>query len=399
MISFIFLKIKNTFENKDFFCMRILLVGEYSRLHNSLKEGLIELGHHVTIIGKGDGFKKYPVDHSLEATYIPSSTLLTKIRHAIHRISGFDIHSIETLYQFYKKRSFFKNYDVVQLINEYPFETHPILEKLLLQFIFKHNATVFLSACGEDYLSVSYLLQHHSQYHILTPYLNDSNLKNTYQYSLKYTKPSFKRLHHFVFKHIKGVIPTDMDYVPPLKGHPLARPLIPNAINTATIDFIPNNIKEKIVIFHGINTANIPKKGNDFFTEALSRIQKKYSDHIEVIVAQSLPYAQYIKAYKSAHILLDQVYSYDQGYNALEAMAMGKVVFTGAEDCFISHFDLNETVAINATPDVDTIYQQLEWLILHPEEIVQIGKNARAFIEREHHYITIAQRYITTWTS
>jgi DNA-binding response OmpR family regulator len=39
--------------------MKILLVGEYSRLHNSLKEGLNELGHQVTIIATGDHFKNY----------------------------------------------------------------------------------------------------------------------------------------------------------------------------------------------------------------------------------------------------------------------------------------------------------------------------------------------------
>ena len=37
--------------------MKILLVGEYSRLHNSLKEGLEKLGHDVTLVGKQDGFK------------------------------------------------------------------------------------------------------------------------------------------------------------------------------------------------------------------------------------------------------------------------------------------------------------------------------------------------------
>jgi hypothetical protein len=42
--------------------MKILLVGEYSRLHNSLKEGLAALGHTATIVGTGDDFKKYPVD-------------------------------------------------------------------------------------------------------------------------------------------------------------------------------------------------------------------------------------------------------------------------------------------------------------------------------------------------
>ena len=47
--------------------MKILLLGEYSRLHNSLKEGLVALGHEVTIVGCGDKFKKFPVDYSIYA--------------------------------------------------------------------------------------------------------------------------------------------------------------------------------------------------------------------------------------------------------------------------------------------------------------------------------------------
>ena len=45
--------------------MKILLIGEYSRLHNSLKEGLEKLGNEVTILGFKDGFKDYPVDFPL----------------------------------------------------------------------------------------------------------------------------------------------------------------------------------------------------------------------------------------------------------------------------------------------------------------------------------------------
>jgi len=45
--------------------MNILLIGEYSRLHNSLKEGLQELGHNVVILGFKDGFKDFPVDFPL----------------------------------------------------------------------------------------------------------------------------------------------------------------------------------------------------------------------------------------------------------------------------------------------------------------------------------------------
>ena len=52
--------------------MKILLVGEFSRLHNSLKEGLLTLGHEVILVNNGDGFKNYPADISIRANFFKS---------------------------------------------------------------------------------------------------------------------------------------------------------------------------------------------------------------------------------------------------------------------------------------------------------------------------------------
>jgi len=49
--------------------MRILLVGEYSRLHNSLKEGLVKIGHDVFLLSRGDGFKNTQVIIVSEMSY------------------------------------------------------------------------------------------------------------------------------------------------------------------------------------------------------------------------------------------------------------------------------------------------------------------------------------------
>ena len=42
--------------------MKILLLGEYSNLHNSLKQALTNMGHEVLLVCNGDGFKKYETD-------------------------------------------------------------------------------------------------------------------------------------------------------------------------------------------------------------------------------------------------------------------------------------------------------------------------------------------------
>ncbi|MEY2922393.1 MAG: hypothetical protein RL108_1015, partial [Bacteroidota bacterium] len=49
--------------------MKILLLGEFSGLHNNLKDGLIDLGHEVVIASAQDGFKKIPVDINFESNY------------------------------------------------------------------------------------------------------------------------------------------------------------------------------------------------------------------------------------------------------------------------------------------------------------------------------------------
>jgi hypothetical protein len=61
-----------------------------------------------------------------------------------------------------------------------------------------------------------------------------------------------------------------------------------------------------------------------------------------------------------------------------EAMAKGKVSFTGAEQQFIDHYKLSAKVVINAIADVDYLVNELSLLIENPNEIIAIGK-ARAY--------------------
>ena len=79
-------------------------------------------------------------------------------------------------------------------------------------------------------------------------------------------------------------------------------------------------------------------------------------------------------------------------------MAKGKVVFTGAEQEWLDHYNLEEdTVAVNALPDVNYLVNKLEWLIENPDQINKISKNARQFIETHHDYKEVAKQYLATW--
>ena len=49
--------------------MKILLIGEYNRSHNFLKQGLQNLGHQATVVGLTDGFKKVDVDIEIKKDF------------------------------------------------------------------------------------------------------------------------------------------------------------------------------------------------------------------------------------------------------------------------------------------------------------------------------------------
>jgi hypothetical protein len=378
--------------------MRILLIGEYSNFHTSLKTGLQNLGHEVLLAGKKDGFKAYPMELDLDPVFF-SKKPFSYFRHLIYNFFSLDIGALETVLYFFINRSKFKNYDVVQLINEYPVKASPTFDRWILNYIFKHNKKVILSACGDDLTYIEFLLNSKLDYHILTPYLLDSSLKHHFRHSLKYLSPSHKRLSQFVIKNCLAIIPADVDYVMAYSNHPKAQPLIPFPINVEHHIYTPLKLGETIKIFHGINRINYHKKGNSIFEKALSSIKTKYGSKVEIITVENVPYSHYINLYNQAHIILDQVYSYDHGYNALEAMAKGKVVFSGFTNEFYNHYglDSNNAIGLNTSPDAGQLVENLSFLIDNPEELIKISQNARAYVEQWHDMKKIAQNYIQAW--
>lgn len=377
--------------------MKILLVGEYNASHFTLKEGLTHLGHEVTVVGFGDGFKNRKVDVKFKRPY--DNGVRQFVRRVLYKLFKIDLNSSSIKKQFYSQQQLFQGNDIVQLINENAFGTLPNIEQELLQFIFQHNKNVFLLSCGTDHLSVKYAMDEKFRYSIATPYLEKRGTEADFLHMTQYIRPAYEALHNFIAKNVKGIIASDLDYHIPLEGHPKYLGMVPNPVNLNHFNYIAPEITDKVVIFHGINNSNYYKKGNDIFEAALALVSKTHSDKIEITTVRSVPYAEYIQLFDGCHILLDQVFAYDQGFNALEAMAKGKVVFTGAEQEFLDYYNLEEDeVAINALPDAQAIANKLIWLIDNPDKIVAIAKNARAFIEKEHNHILASQRYFEKWT-
>ena len=78
--------------------MKILLIGEYSNLHNSLKQGLQKNGFEVVLLGTGDGFKNFDSDILVKSSLFETK-FLKVIAKIIDRLIGVSLNEIEIFHQ------------------------------------------------------------------------------------------------------------------------------------------------------------------------------------------------------------------------------------------------------------------------------------------------------------
>jgi glycosyltransferase involved in cell wall biosynthesis len=378
--------------------MRILLVGEYSGFHNALKHGLETLGHEVSILGDGDGFKKYPVDIDLNSNFFNENRLRRKLKAGIYRLFKIDVNDYLVLSRFRESENLLKNHDLVQFINSNALNTSSKIERKMIEFLIENNKKVTLVACGDDYEYAKYLTENHEGYSILNPVKHGSVPKIAFNYTYKYLEKGYRANYEYLVEKSLAIIPSNTDYAMALSDQPKAVPIIPAPIQIHRFELDQNQNLDMIEIFMGINRHNYWKKGINYFEDALQIVRITYGDRVNITIAEDLPYDIYISQYKKAHILLDQVLCYDQGYNALEAMAQGKVVFAGGSDLYLKAHGLSEVPVIDARPDVDYLVDQLRQLIENPQVIIDMGKKARNHVLAYHDCVKVAKQYVEIYT-
>lgn len=129
--------------------------------------------------------------------------------------------------------------------------------------------------------------------------------------------------------------------------------------------------------------------------KAAQKIAQEYPEKIVLKIAESIPFADYVKMMEGCDAILDQLYSYTPSMNSLEAMNRGLICIGGGEP--ENYEILGETELrpiMNVQPNEDSVYHVLKQLVLHPERIDTLKRESIAYIERHHDYVNIARRYI-----
>ena len=360
--------------------MKILLIGEYSNVHWTLAEGLRQLGHRVTVLSNGDFWKNYSRDIDLT-------------RHK-GKLGGI----------FYLLRLFvllpkLRHYDVVQLINPMFLELKARHIFPIYKYLRRYNTKIFLGAFGMDYYWVS---ECHNNQPLRYSDFNIGGQKRHNPEALKeiadWIGTSKELLNKFIAKDCNGIIAGLYEY------HVCYQP----NFSSKTV-FIPYPIKclpisetftppQKVKIFIGINKTRNAYKGTDIMLSAAQRIVYRYPDKAELLTAESVPFTQYSQLMNHSHLILDQLYSYTPSMNALLAMSKGIVCVGGGEP--ENYQIINETYLrpiINVLPTEENVYQALENIVLHPENLPLLQAQSVEYVRKHHEYIHVARQYLEFW--
>lgn len=379
--------------------MKVLLVGEYSGVHTNLAKALRAKGVDVFCVSDGDNYKNFPTDLLIKYKKTESKvkllTFLLQLYSLLKLYLG--LRGILQIRKYINDIKKLKGYDVVQLINPIALQGFgPIVNFFFIRFLKKHNKKIFLGVFGDDYVYIKGILNEKNRKTIFSQ-MNLENIKN-YLPSLLLVYGLFhKTLNFYIISIANRIIPGGYDYYLYYKKFENCNEIVPFPIEIKdenTNKFIDFPIK----IFHGWQPGREFQKGNFILDEAIHNIKKKYPNKIEYEIIGGIPYSEYIKKFNQAHILIDQCFSLDRGMNALLGMASGKVVASGFHKDLEKFYNVKaKDILIWATPQVEDIYSKIEQIILNPEMINEISKNAYNFVKKYHNLKYVAEIYLEIW--
>lgn len=367
-------KKKKLHETDEYKKMKILLFGEFSGLHTNLKSGLEELGHEVTLLSTGDGFKRLKGDININ--------IISKWKY---------ISKLELIFKTYSKLLYLRNYDIVQLIHPVPLMSN-FTTLLFIKILKQLNNKIYLNVCGSDSLIISEYIKY--DYSPLKNELIEGDYSSLFRH-LDYKKIRFI---YKVAKNFDGLISSMYIYHESYKAFPNYLGFIPMPTELPKLKL--KNTRgfqnDKIIIFHGITRSAF--KGSKYILEAMNLVKIKFPELCEIKIVEKISYSEYTKSFNDCDIFIDQTSSYGYGMNALLGLAKGKIVLSGAHQEIIKELKLFNCPIINIEPDTKKILKILTYLIHKKSDyFIEMQSKAISYIKNVHEKKIVAKQYIEIW--
>lgn len=368
---------------------KILLLGDYSNCHRSLAGGLNQLGCDVTTISDGSAWMNCERDIDIS-------------RRRQGRLGGIELY---LRMRYGSVSRILKGNDIVAINDPNFAQLRPERLRPLLDRLLRNNRSVFLTSMSTDIGFLDMLESEDSPLKYSEWFVNGKPsrmyLDNPKQWDDWHRQPlvDYQR---YVFSKIDGAVSVLYEYQLGMEKALGKNRAAYGGIPIDTERFTPVNIPDKLKkvrLFLGRDRNRKLMKGSDFLEIAAKKVVEKHPDRAELIIVENRPYNEFVEQLKSAHVVLDQIYSYTPATTALMAMAYGLNVVSGAEPEYYDFIgERNNRPIINAPVELDALTDTLEDVILNPDTICRRGQASRDFVVKHNDSKVVAKRFLDFWT-
>ena len=389
--------------------MKILLIGEASFLHNTLKKGLLERGHRVLTMSDGNGWHDAPRDIDLRRDgrwgKLGGLRVVWQLLRHLPQLCGNDVVQIH-------------NYQFVPLM--YRWNT------LLLRFLKLTNRRVVKGCFGDDpqifrrqaqgvpaysdtYWSgqlqnadqhrdrIAEVVEHGAEASWRkTTHMADALVPCLYEYWLDYNEPPYAAKLHYIplpMECEEMVRWCDGEMVKCV-GNDAPSPSHSNDSQ------LPTNLTTSppyhLTILIGLQPKRDFMKGAMKIAAFVEEVARRHPGKVQIKYVEGVPYDEYMHLLAEADVLVDQLYSYTPSMNSLAAMARGTVVIGGGEEEYYE-FIGEKTLRpiINVRPDVpdEENIATIERALFTDGMLERMAQESIQFVHKYHDYRLVAKQY------
>lgn len=400
--------------------MKILLIGEASFLHNTLKKGLVERGHRVLTMSDGNGWHDAPRDIDLRrdgrwGKFGGLWVVWQLLRH-LPQLCGNDVVQIH-------------NYQFVPLM--YRWNT------LLLRFLKLTNRCVVKGCFGDDpqifrrqaqgvpaYSDTfwSGQLQNTDQHRDRiaevvehgaeaswrkTTAMADALVPCLYEYWLDYNEPPYAAKLHYIPLPIECgeySVSLSMECGEDATTNLNTSPSLLSTLNSqlSTLNSQLSTLNSQLAPSHPLTILIGLQPKRDFMKGAMKiatfveEVARRHPGKVQIKYVEGVPYDEYMRLLAEADVLVDQLYSYTPSMNSLAAMARGTVVIGGGEEEYYE-FIGEDTLRpiINVRPDVsdEENIAAIERALFTDGTLERMWCESVEFVHKYHDYRHVAEQY------
>ena len=349
--------------------MKILLLGDMSAYHKNLATGLRSLGYLVDVASSGDSFKNFSRDIEF-GTDLAQNQRLDFIKNKINQ------------------------YDIVQFIKDDVLSIKEIVKLFKMHSTRRVAPKLFLALAGCDYVFWT-----RGRARLGMPLFNEieridnKGIHNTWKHFVK---------NKLIRYCVQGEIGC-YEYYESYKGSKKCKDPVFSAIDLSELSFKEMDFTGKLVIYHGVQPGREGFKGSHHISKAFEILNNKYPNDVMCIAKGGLPYNEYMQLVNQCHVLFDQTNCITHGMNALNGLAMGKIVGCGSQNdkywtkwMTLLGIDKKPPI-VPILPDPNQIISQVEWILQNRDKLPGMASEGRAYVEKYHDCKKVAAMFLDRW--